>query len=198
MSKQFSIAALQQQLEQLETLRDDQLNGLLNQLKSYKSKLPVEDHPIIDWGINVIKAKMQEKERLMEEVMRELERKYGSYESFKAELGNKNYNLKQKEGRDNLDKSFLECLDNLFDESCGVEHIGVLDIFVPIVGDHLQKFCNEQGMQSVADEMISRFSTFYQRRAEESRKNFSESNDEWDQKYSEHYQAIARNLLLRK
>lgn len=65
MNRQPAIAALQNKLARLEILRGDQLNGLLKQLESYKSKLPIEDHPIIDWGIGVVKAKMQEEEQFM-------------------------------------------------------------------------------------------------------------------------------------
>lgn len=85
MNRQPAIAALQNKLARLEILRGDQLNGLLKQLESYKSKLPIEDHPIIDWGISMVKAKMQEEKGFMHDIdkaWQKLKHKYMGYKKL--------------------------------------------------------------------------------------------------------------------
>ncbi len=49
------------------------MNDLLERLESQKAKLPLEDHSIIDWGISAIRIRMQQKEKLMDEVSASLE-----------------------------------------------------------------------------------------------------------------------------
>lgn len=62
-----SSSPVEQQLAQLEYLGNNQLKQLLVDLESKKRQLPVEDHAIIDWGINTLKAKILDEERLMSE-----------------------------------------------------------------------------------------------------------------------------------
>ncbi|MCC5632520.1 hypothetical protein LC613_33445 [Nostoc sphaeroides CHAB 2801] len=46
---------------------------LLKKLESQKTKLPLEDHSIVDWGINAIRARMEQREQIMDLVRQELE-----------------------------------------------------------------------------------------------------------------------------
>ena len=56
-----SSSPVEQQLAQLEYLGNNQLKQLLADLENKKRQLPDEDHAIIDWGINTLKAKISEK-----------------------------------------------------------------------------------------------------------------------------------------
>lgn len=198
MTQQFSIAALRQQLARIETLEDDQLNGLLEQLEKQKAKLPLEDHPIIDWGISLIKIKLREKEQLMEEVIERLQREFtDDYETFISKAGWRNYNLKIPEGKKDLSKSLLEHLDKLFDESCGIEVTGILDKFVPIVKKHLQDFCVEKEEQKLANQLLGEYSAYYSERAKESEEEFTKSQGERNKKHSEHEQRLSEILRER-
>jgi hypothetical protein len=85
MAQQYSIASLQQQLTQLNSMRNDQLNGLLERLESQKAKLPNKNHSIIDWGIQQVKTKIWEEERFMNETDERLEQlkyKFSDYQTF--------------------------------------------------------------------------------------------------------------------
>ncbi|MEO1351558.1 MAG: hypothetical protein AAFW84_22595 [Cyanobacteria bacterium J06635_15] len=194
MTKQASISVIQQQLIQLEELGNKQLDGLLEQLEYHKSRLSVEDHPVIDWGISLIRLKLQEVEKLMEEVFARLHCQYGDYESFITESGWSNYALDEHEGQHSLYKSSFECLESLFDESCGIEHSGVLDSFVPAFKSHLSRFCISHGKQALSAQIVSNLSTHYDNRAAESEIKFNESGNDWDETYSTHYRKIADNL----
>lgn len=91
MVNQFS--PVQQQLAQLENLENNQLKQLLVELEAKKRLLPVDDHAIIDWGINTLKARILDEERLMTERDGELEDfcrvTYGEFieKSYTTDLG---------------------------------------------------------------------------------------------------------------
>ncbi len=61
------------------------MNKLLERLEHQKEKLPVEDHSIIDWGINFVKAKMQEEEYVMAEKIKAL------FDKYREELSKVNF-----------------------------------------------------------------------------------------------------------
>ena len=75
MTKQSSIEALRQQLAQTKKSTEGQLKELLQKLESQRSKLPLEDHPIIDWGISVIQTRMRQRKQLMNLVQKNLDEK---------------------------------------------------------------------------------------------------------------------------
>lgn len=196
MSKQFSIAALQQQLAQLETLRNDQLNGLLNRLRNYKLELPVEDHPIIDWGINAIKAKMQEKEQLMNEIWEELRRKYGDYSTFIHNSGWQRLDLNSRAGKQDLSNSIRKYLDDIVLKSClnGDGDQLILKRFVPTIRSHLYRFCSEKENQEFAKDLINKYVVFYQERSIESSRRSASMREERHTIQAIHYK-ITSDLL---
>lgn len=51
------------------------MNKLVEKLESQKARLPLEDHPIIDWAVSAIRIRMQQKEELMDEIEESVNKK---------------------------------------------------------------------------------------------------------------------------
>lgn len=196
MFKKSSIAAIQQQLTQLEILGNDQLNGLLKRLKSYKSELPIEDRPIIDWGINLIRAKIREKEQLMNEAWEEMKRKYHNYDVFIQSSGWRELDLSNREGKQSLSTSTLKYLDNIIAKSCLNKDQLILKEFIPTVREHIYKFCDEKGDREFAEILITKYVDFYKERAVESNQKNLSSGEEGYEIQATYYE-IASNLLTK-
>jgi translation initiation factor 2 alpha subunit (eIF-2alpha) len=86
MAKQFSrlsVESIQKQLESSTAPTEGNLNELLERLETEKVNLPVEDHPVIEWGIRVAKARIIEQEEYRKKMLSELEDRYNNgYEHF--------------------------------------------------------------------------------------------------------------------
>ncbi len=78
MPEQSSMSLLSQELNQIEEFGSEQLILLIEQLECRKKKLPVKDHSVINWGIGVIKAKIQEEEEFMHEMDEAWKKQLGS------------------------------------------------------------------------------------------------------------------------
>jgi hypothetical protein len=169
MSKKFSHTTLREELAQLETLRDDQLNGLLRRLEGYKTKLPIEDHLIVDWGIGCIRARMQEEEQLMDEVWEDLKSKYDNYYLFIQHFKWDKFDLSEKAGKDELSTSIGDHLDNVIKEAYFKENKLMLIDFVSKIKEHCFRLCNEKGEPKFAKDLIDKYAVFYIERATESR-----------------------------
>lgn len=85
MNKQLLSEVLQQKLTQTKNLTEALLKNILEKLENQKTKLPLEDHSVIDWAIGAIRIRMQQREQLMDEVQQELE---NLKRDFARELGN--------------------------------------------------------------------------------------------------------------
>jgi hypothetical protein len=146
MPQHSSIEALQQQLIQLEKLTEEQLNELLQRLEIQKTRLPLEDHPIIDWGIGVIRAKTQEEEQWRLGMYENLDRQYKNYESFIEKLGWNLLSLRSKQARDELYSSGWKELDGLVRLSYLNSDNRILQ-YAETFTDYLSRFCREQRVE---------------------------------------------------
>jgi CheY-like chemotaxis protein len=84
-TKQFSKLSTDsaQQLAQLDEASEGTLNELLERIESEKVNLPIEDHPIIGWGISVARARIVEQEEYRKKMLSALENRYNNgYEYF--------------------------------------------------------------------------------------------------------------------
>ncbi|MGB3615645.1 MAG: hypothetical protein WBA10_17755 [Elainellaceae cyanobacterium] len=105
MVNDFLNASPCQQCSQLNLLGSEQLNQLIDQLEVQKKKLPVEEHSIIDWGVNLVRAKLQEEMTFMREIEQqwiELREKYSDMEKYVENSEWRHLNLKSCEGKDHL------------------------------------------------------------------------------------------------
>lgn len=158
MFRKSSIAAIQQRLTQIETLRYDQLNGLLEYLENQKVKLPIEDHLIINWGIGLVQAKMQDENQFMREIDEEweqLKRKYKQYELFRNSEW-KNLKLNKPEHEDVLYKIGWDNLVEIAGLSSKEDRTRTdFESLVIQFKKFLFRFCDEQGAVLLFDEFIS-------------------------------------------
>ncbi|MGI0486596.1 hypothetical protein ACN4EK_14240 [Pantanalinema rosaneae CENA516] len=162
MFKQFSIAAIQQELTKLETLRYEQLKGLLEKLECQKKRLPIEDHPIIDWGISLIKVKMKEEEKLknrMSESSAYFASKYRDYSSFMLSSRWDNLNLSIQKDLNFLYDSGLNCLDEILTKSCTEDERFL--VYTTHFKAYLFRFCNEQRGGLVFQKIIGGYISHY-------------------------------------
>ena len=163
MFKKSSIAAIQQQLTQLETLRYDQLNGLLKQLERQKAKIRIEDHAILNWGIGVVRAKMQDEEQFMREIddkWERLKQKYSpnAYEEFIQISGWKSLNLSEDGDQKHLYESGWSNLRNIL--SLCIEEGRIRVDFKSVVNNFkeiLRRFCNEKGSEGLFKKIINQY-----------------------------------------
>jgi hypothetical protein len=83
-TKQFSKLSteLAQQLDQLDGSSEGKLNELLDRLEAERERIPVEDRPIIDWGISITRAKLLEQEKWMQEMVKDLKELTDKYENY--------------------------------------------------------------------------------------------------------------------
>jgi hypothetical protein len=105
MTKQLSIASLQQELAHLENWRGEHLLVKIRALESFKQKLPDKsDQVIIDWAVSKLMAKMKEGENL--------------YKTSRDEFDEHHLSKIKKLNDDSL----FDFLKSLSDESCAMEH----------------------------------------------------------------------------
>ena len=107
---------VQQQLAQLESLEESQLKQLLVELEAQKRLLPVDDHAIIDWGINALKAKILDEERLMSESDKAWKKFLKSTDKDFIKKYSKEYHLNSLDLKTKLGKHYLysACFDELW------------------------------------------------------------------------------------
>ena len=146
MTKQSLIEALQQQITHIEGLTEQQLNGLLERLESQKAKLPLEDHAVVNWGISLIRAKLQEEKLLKNEMNEHLENKYRSYKSFIEESGWRRFVLSDSKDLNSLYKSGWEDLYEIVKLSYQFHDYRLVQN-VRHFKRYLLRFCNEQGSE---------------------------------------------------
>ncbi len=133
-----------------------------------KEKLPLEDHPIIDWGISLIKVKMREEEKLknrMSESSAYFASKYSDYQSFMAISRWIVLDLNSPKDLNFLYNSGLDCLDEILTKSCTEDER--LLVYVTYFKAYLHRFCNEQGNGLMFQQIISGYvenysDTYYQ------------------------------------
>jgi hypothetical protein len=137
MTQQLSIETLQQ-LAQLEELTEGQMNQLLQRLESQKLRLPVEDHPIIDWGIGMLRARAQEEESCRMQQKQKLDAKYRLYQNFQDEMGLNSLNLADLQDQNKFFQKGWYALCDIVDSSFHDERIlKYVDIFL----NHLLTSC---------------------------------------------------------
>lgn len=152
--------SVEQQLDRLKYLGNHQLKQLLVDLESKKRQLPVEDHAIIDWGIDAIKAKILTTQRLMKERDIEL-REFCEviYEDFIEEIYQTSlgeYSLKTLRFSSNwrrvLDEICYQYLTAMARAAFSGYQLGVLYEAVDVFKVHLFKYlfilCNQNNQQA--------------------------------------------------
>lgn len=184
MFKKSSIAALQQQLAQLEVLRGDQLNGLLKRLENQKSKLPIDDHPIIDWGISLIRARIREEEQVMSEAWKKIEAQYScSHRDFVKQSGWEPYN--KDKFRSSLRQHIQEIVVAAY-ESRGSDRA---ERYARKLKNHLSNFCLDEGI--VFKELIKGCEAFCIQRVEILR---TPGNIDYDLFHADCYKSFSKGL----
>jgi hypothetical protein len=171
MSQQYSITSLQQQINQLHTLRSDQLNGLLQRLESYKTRFPIEDHPIINWGIGLVEAKIREEEKLMSEEIGndEILIKYKDYETFMQATQWHVLDLTNQINRGKLLHEGSKELCALAALNKTYEGYRILADWVPLFKQYLYKLLAEKKQESRYKNFILEYKKAFQVRTDEAR-----------------------------
>ena len=184
MFKQSSIAALQQQLAHLEILRGDQLNGLLKRLESQKANLPIEDHPIIDWGISLIRAKIREEEQVMSKAWRGIEALYKqNHRDFVKQVGWEPYD------KDRFRAAVKKSIQDITVAAYTSNKPEWARRYAQKLKVRLNAFCNEESI--VYKELIDGCESFCLKRAE--RLSNSETED-YDPLHADCYRMFAKGL----
>ena len=182
--KKSSIAALQQQLAQLETLGDEQLNGLLKRLENQKYKLPIEDRSVIDWGISLIRAKMREEDLLMSETWKKLEVQYDlRHRDFVKQSGWEPYN------KDDFGASLKIHLQEIAVAACTSKAPDRARKYAHKLSGYLYTFCHEEGI--VYNELIDGCTSFCTKRFERYR---NPEDKDYDPAHADCYKHLAKGL----
>ncbi len=152
MTKQFSKLSTEsaQQLAQLDGASEGKLNELLERLEAEKCRLPVEDHPILEWGISVTRIKMLEQEAFESKMSAELERKFIDYNHFLIHY------------EDNIDDS-LEFIPEILDyiaSEASASNPRVAQSIAKKFGQYLQRLCSESILKDEPQDIFSRCSAY--------------------------------------
>ena len=187
MDKRLSIDTLQQQLAKTENLREAQLNRLLERLESQKAKLPLEDHSIIDWGINAIRIRMRQRDQLMDEVQ--------------AKLNSKCMILVKRWERDcdpeKMYESFIQDLPGIVDAGSGLDYKEATKIAISNLKRELKKrpVKDKNSLDNIL-QLSSKFCSSKAEGIEDNLKNkkIRESLVPQALKLAKHYRLAARDL----
>ncbi|MGB3299458.1 MAG: hypothetical protein WBA76_14435 [Phormidesmis sp.] len=157
MTKQSLTAVSQQQLVHQEALEHDRLNSLLGRLEQQKQKLPTEYHAIIDWGIGVVKAKIQEEKKFKREMDEAWKQKIGAklimsvFDGMSEGFDPENFEDKRRLYIRSKDL-FLKILELSVEE--GYVREPRIETSVNSVKRCLYDFCQDQGAEDLYIEMI--------------------------------------------
>jgi hypothetical protein len=151
-TKQFSKLSTEsaQQLAQLDGASEGELNELLDRLEAEKSRLPKEDHPILEWGISVTRIKMLEQEAFENKMSAELESKFSDYNHFFTHY------------EDRIDNSLQfipDILDEIARESSPYNPSAAQSV-ARNFGKHVQRLCRESKLKDEPQYILSKCSAF--------------------------------------
>ncbi|MGG6269025.1 hypothetical protein ACQ4M3_34365 [Leptolyngbya sp. AN03gr2] len=164
MNKRMPNNSLRQQLAQIENLTEEQLNKLLQRLESQKGRLSSEDRSIIDWGISVIRAKIREEEQLQQEMCKELEGKYLSYETFLEQSRWESFDVSCVTPSKWL-QSVQENLNEIASATYSCGHPERAAGYATRLKSYLGTFCDDPEVRISEQEIVGRCITFCERMA---------------------------------
>lgn len=192
MNKQKSIKKiLRQQLSQLDKLGNEQLNELLERLESQKAKLPLEDHPIIDWGIGVIRARALEEEEFKKKMCKELEAKYHSYSIFEDKAGWKELDLNRDKDQNEWRKSITNHLEEIVAATGSCNSPERAEKYARTFKDYLSTFCCAPEVLIPPEKVVKGCTDFCERRIA---KLDNPQDINYDKKHAACYKSLLKGL----
>jgi len=133
------------------------LSNLVDQLEKQKQKLPKEDHAIIEWGINAVKAKIREEEIFTRELEKEWKQKFGarlSMSEFDSVL--ERFDPRSPEDKKKLCRLCVNQFADALRRSIDENYIRAYEIetLVNLTKTDLRNSCQARGMGFLYTEMI--------------------------------------------
>ncbi|MDZ7991613.1 MAG: hypothetical protein RM022_029220 [Nostoc sp. EfeVER01] len=193
MNKRLLIEILRQKLTQIENLTEVKLKDILEKLESQKAKLPLEDHSIIDWGISVIRVRMQQREQLMVIVQKKFD---NIYNAIKQKWDDK---PEQNEIYLSLANGLQEIIE--YHASTDLEYAEGAGKYIVDLRNDLKSFCDEKKIRDKISikQILENTSSFLKRKVkkkkEQAKKDKDEKKRQMASKLAEYYEQANRDIL---
>ncbi|MBD2358377.1 hypothetical protein H6G41_27835 [Tolypothrix sp. FACHB-123] len=172
------------------------MKDILEQLESQKTKLPLEDHSVINWGISAIQIRMQQREKLMAKVQEEFENMYNNIKQ----------KLNDKPEKNEIYLSFANGLKEIitYHASTDLEYAEGAGKYIVTLKNDLKSLCDDKKIRDKisSKEILEKTSIFLKdkvtrkkQQEEEAKKSKDEKKSQIASKLAEYYEQANRDII---
>jgi hypothetical protein len=191
MGKKLSANELQQHNDRLLEGKEDELVYLLKNLENQKLRLPLEDHSVVDWGVNLLKAKEKEIEQFMIIKSKDILDKFQNPQTPIIMAWGR-FTLGNPQGENHLFHEFIHCINEAMND-CAPLDDNTLKSCIGHLVDHLNKLCKERNEHKLTEIILKKASQYYKKDAEQ----YGDQMPENQKEVCRRRQIVSKNLKPR-